>query len=45
MNNQEPRNIEAEMNALGCAYLNQSALDKVCDELGVIRSKDVGRRW
>ncbi|MBR6073584.1 MAG: replicative DNA helicase [Bacilli bacterium] len=33
MNNQEPRNIEAEMNALGCAYLNQSALDKVCDEL------------
>ena len=33
MNNQEPRNIEAEMNALGCAYLSQSALDKVCDEL------------
>ncbi len=33
MNNQEPRNLEAEMNVLGCAYLSQSALDKVCDDL------------
>lgn len=35
MNNQEPRNLEAEMNVLGCAYLSQSALDKVCDDLTV----------
>ena len=33
MNNQEPRNLEAEMNVLGCAYLSQSALDKMCDDL------------
>ena len=33
MNNQEPRNLEAEMNVLGCAYLSQSALDKICDDL------------
>ena len=29
----EPQNIEAEINALGCAFLNKSALDKVCEEL------------
>jgi len=33
MNNQDPKNLEAEMNVLGCAYLSQSALDKVCDDL------------
>ena len=33
MNNQEPKNLEAEMNVLGCAYLSQSALDKICDDL------------
>ena len=33
MNNQDPKNLEAEMNVLGCAYLNQSALDKICDDL------------
>jgi len=31
----EPQNIEAEINALGCAFLNKSALDKVCEELSV----------
>ncbi len=29
----EPKNIEAEMNALGCAFLAGYALEKVCDEL------------
>ena len=29
----EPQNIEAEINALGCAFLSKSALDKVCEEL------------
>ena len=33
MNNQDPKNLEAEMNVLGCAYLSQSALDKMCDDL------------
>ena len=33
MNNQDPKNLEAEMNVLGCAYLSQSALDKICDDL------------
>ena len=28
-----PQNIEAEMNALGCAFLTNSALDRVCEEL------------
>jgi replicative DNA helicase len=29
----EPKNLEAEMQVLGCAYLSKSALDKMCDEL------------
>lgn len=29
----EPQNKEAEMNAIGCAFLNKEALDKVCEEL------------
>ena len=29
----EPQNIEAEINAIGCAFLNKEALDKVCEEL------------
>ncbi len=33
MARKEPQNIEAEINALGCAFLNKSALDKVCEEL------------
>ena len=33
MNNQEPRNLEAEMNILGCAYLSKDSLDKMCDDL------------
>ena len=33
MNNQDPKNLEAEMNVLGCAYLSQNALDRMCDEL------------
>ena len=28
-----PHNIEAEMNAIGCAFLTGYALDKVCEEL------------
>ncbi len=28
-----PQNIEAEMNAIGCAFLTSYALDKVCEEL------------
>ena len=28
-----PQNLEAEMNALGCAFLTGYALDKVCEEL------------
>lgn len=30
---EEPKNIEAEMNALGCAFLANYALEKLCDEL------------
>ena len=30
---EEPKNIEAEMCVLGCAYMSSSALEKVCDEL------------
>lgn len=30
-----PQNIEAEMNAIGCAFLTNDALDKVCEELDV----------
>lgn len=33
MARKEPQSIEAEINALGCAFLNRSALDKVCEEL------------
>ena len=33
MNNQDPKNLEAEMSALGSAYLSSNALDKVCDDL------------
>lgn len=33
MARREPQNIEAEINALGCAFLNKGALDKVCEEL------------
>lgn len=33
MARKEPQNIEAEINALGCAFLNKNALDKVCEEL------------
>ena len=33
MARKEPQNIEAEINAIGCAFLNKSALDKVCEEL------------
>jgi replicative DNA helicase len=29
----EPQNIEAEINALGCGFLNKEALDKICEEL------------
>ena len=34
----EPQNIDAENNALGCAFLSKSAVDKICEEL----SKGVG---
>lgn len=30
---EEPKNLEAEMCVLGCAYMSSSALEKVCDEL------------
>lgn len=33
MARKEPQSIEAEINALGCAFLSKSALDKVCEEL------------
>ena len=29
----EPKNLEAEINVLGCAYLSSYALEKVCEEL------------
>lgn len=29
----EPKNIEAEMNVLGCAFLSNYALEKICEEL------------
>ena len=29
----EPQSIDAEINALGCAFLSKEALDKVCEEL------------
>ncbi|MEG0799028.1 MAG: replicative DNA helicase [Bacilli bacterium] len=31
--NKEPQNLEAEVSILGCAFLSQSALDKVCEEM------------
>ena len=33
MARKEPANIEAEINALGCAFLSKDALDKVTEEL------------
>lgn len=33
MARKEPQNIEAEINALGCAFLSKTALEKVCEEL------------
>lgn len=33
MARKEPQNLGAEINALGCAFLNKEALDKVCEEL------------
>lgn len=33
MPRKEPQNIEAEINAIGCAFLSKEALDKVCEEL------------
>ena len=27
----EPQNIDAENNALGCAFLSKSAVDKLCE--------------
>lgn len=29
----EPQNLEAEINALGCAFVNETSLEKVCEEL------------
>lgn len=29
----EPKNLEAEMNVLGCAFLSSTALEKTCEEL------------
>lgn len=31
--NNEPKNLEAEMCVLGCAFMSSSALEKMCDEL------------
>lgn len=33
MARKEPQNLDAEINVLGCAFLNKEALDKVCEEL------------
>lgn len=33
MARKEPQNLDAEINTLGCAFLNKEALDKVCEEL------------
>lgn len=33
MARKEPQNLDAEINALGCAFLNKEALEKVCEEL------------
>lgn len=29
----DPQNLEAEINALGCAFVNETSLEKVCEEL------------
>lgn len=29
----EPKNLEAEMNVLGCAFISSTALEKICEEL------------
>lgn len=31
--NNEPKNLEAEMCVLGCAYMSSTSLEKMCDEL------------
>ena len=31
--NEEPANLEAEMNTLGCGFLSKTALTKLCDDL------------
>ena len=33
MARKEPSSIDAEINALGCAFLSKTALDKICEEL------------
>ena len=33
MARREPQNIEAEISVLGCGFLEQTALDKICDEV------------
>lgn len=33
MARKEPQNLDAEINALGCAFLSKEALDKICEEL------------
>ena len=33
MNNNEPKNLEAEMAVLGCGFLSLKSLDKICDDL------------
>lgn len=35
VNRKEPSNLEAERSALGCAYISNYALEKVCEELNV----------
>lgn len=35
MARKEPQNLDAEVNALGCAFLSKSALDKISEELSV----------
>ena len=29
----DPKSLEAEINALGCAFVSTNALDKLCEEL------------
>ena len=35
VNRKDPCNLEAERSALGCAYISNYALEKICDELNV----------